>query len=123
DSNFDCSRSAPFFNPWQSNFEPQSWCKTAQNAIAKSKLFLYSSSTGRGAPLNRIEARVQGKSAARLGRVYSVSARATRLEALEMPSGSVTFHWLSLSSTRSKMDASQGGWSAADSMKRKSGPM
>ena len=54
---------------------------------------------------------------------YSAVARAMRFDSREMPVGSRTFHWLSLSSTRRKMEASQGGWSAGESIRIKSGPM
>ena len=53
---------------------------------------------------------------------YSLTARATRVEPLETPSGSRTRHWLWLSSTWREMDASQGGWSGGDSTRAKSGP-
>jgi len=54
---------------------------------------------------------------------YWLNASATRFEVLEIPWGSPTFHWLSLSSTFKKMDASPGGWSAGDSTSTKSGPI
>ena len=49
------------------------------------------------------------------GADYSPRASATRFEDLETPSGNLTFHRLSLSSTFSTMDASPGGWSIGDS--------
>ena len=55
--------------------------------------------------------------------IYSLNARTTRLDSLEIPSGSLTFQRLSLSSIRSTMEPSHGGWSVGDSTKRKSGPM
>src|SRR5207253_8136398 len=56
-------------------------------------------------------------------RNYTLAAIATRLDAAEMPSGRCTFQQRSLWSTCKTILASPGGWSLADSMKRKSGPM
>ncbi len=56
-------------------------------------------------------------------RDYTLAAIATRFEPAEMPSGRCTFQRRSLWSTCRTRLALPGGWSPADSMKRKSGPM